>query len=238
MNQPRWLIQLVGDSDTVEDLPRLFPDGPVHVVREEENYYLTGSAFEVCDDHAQVRELAEGETDLLTAAAKLLVGRFARPKLTAIYRIDEQGNKHAFVPGVVVDQELRWKVLGPDGCDIRPTTPQRHVSAARSSPHLQLAMQLWAEETRTWPRLYRVLEEIEQSFGGIQVDRLGFCSSNERERFARSANSPKVSGLDARHADRGHVPPTNSMSLTHAIQFLRSLLIRALDDSAPKQSDA
>jgi hypothetical protein len=236
MHVPHWLAQLSGDESELEDLPRWFPDEPVRVIFDAGSYYLTGKAFEKCSDHEQVRELAEAELDLVVASAKLLVGRFNRPEVTGLYRIDSQGSRHAYARGVTIDLEVRFKVRGYDGSDESPTRPQRYVRSARSQHALRSAMQLWADETRTWPRLYRMLEEIESAFGGRPVNSLGLCSSKERERFTRSANNPAVAGIDARHADMGHQPPKHPMTMQEANKFIGTLLVGALNKHQPPAS--
>jgi len=229
MNSARWLAQLDAPPEDLEDMPRWFPDDPIRVTVENGSYFLTGSAFDDLFDQCEVRALAEAEIDLMAAAARLLVGRFTKPRVSIIYSIDPHGNRNAFAPGVVVDVEARYKVRGTDGCDQRPTRPQRHVAAARANKNLTLAMQLWAEDSRTWPRLYRILEEVELSLGGKQAHAYGLCSDNERERFTRSADHAEVSGLDARHANNGKVPPKKPMTNAEATRFLQKIIVGALD---------
>jgi hypothetical protein len=78
-----------------------------------------------------------------------------------------------------------------------------------------------------WPRLYRVLAEIEQ-YLGKRVDAAGFCPTNQRERFTRTANTAEVSGSEARHAIGKSVAPSNPMSLSEATAFLSQIFLAVL----------
>jgi hypothetical protein len=234
----RWLAQLAGSEADLHYLPKLFPSGELFVLREGDGYYLAGARLDWLGSAEEVRDAAEAELDLVVAAAKLIVGVLNRPRVTGIYFIDSQGNRHAYAPGSVFNLEFRYKLTEPDlATQGGRTRAQRLAAGGKSHPALLSAMQLWADETRTWPRLYRVMEEVEATFGGVRVDVLGFCSANERQRFARSANSPAVAGLDARHADLGHEPPRKPMTLAQATHFVSLLLVAAIEKhNAPPAS--
>jgi hypothetical protein len=95
------------------------------------------------------------------------------------------------------------------------------------SPHLEQALSMWTDPMRSWPRLYCVLEEIEQHLGK-HVDATGLCPTNQRERFRRTANAAEVSGPDARHATGRFIAPDNPMSLQEATEFVRQMLLGVL----------
>jgi hypothetical protein len=101
------------------------------------------------------------------------------------------------------------------------------LEGSRSNPHLRLATLIWADEIRTWPRLYRVLEEVERSLGST-ASKVGLCSDNQRDRFAHSANSAEVAGKDARHASGKYKPPDKPMSLDEATSFVGCVLEQSL----------
>ena len=103
------------------------------------------------------------------------------------------------------------------------TQAQLLLRAAQSHRHLRIALSLLAMPHVSWPHLYRALEEIEVSLGK-KVEDAGLCSSKERERFARSANSGEVAGKNARHRIGKFDPPPQPMSLRDAQSFVRSCL--------------
>ncbi len=86
---------------------------------------------------------------------------------------------------------------------------------------------LWADRPRSWPRLYRVLEEIEAHLGK-NADHAGLCSDGERSRFRRSTQVPEVAGKDARHRVGLFQPPANPLTLQEAEAFIGRLLTAVL----------
>jgi hypothetical protein len=101
------------------------------------------------------------------------------------------------------------------------------LARVQKDPFLQNAAMVWSEKAQTWPRLYRVIEELERSLG-TQPDKVGFCSANDLKRFRRSANVPEVAGTDSRHAPANIQPPAKPMSLHEATNFIRELFEKTL----------
>ncbi len=86
------------------------------------------------------------------------------------------------------------------------------MKAAERDKHLNFAVKLWADSSRTWPRLYRIVEEIYVSF---------------RDKDAEFA------GPDSRHAMHNNKPPQEAHNLSflphaEAVSFVRECLKRAL----------
>jgi hypothetical protein len=101
------------------------------------------------------------------------------------------------------------------------------LSRAQSNQHLEIALTLWADPARPWPRLYRILEELELHIGK-PADKAGLCSANERARFTRTANTAEVSGADSRHALSKYAPPPDPMSLEEATRFVGRIFSEVL----------
>lgn len=103
------------------------------------------------------------------------------------------------------------------------TDAQWFHAISQSSSSLHTALLLWADPARTWPRLYRLLEELEQHIS-MDADKACLCSLEDRQRFRRSANTAAVAGRDARHADGRYQAPKDPMSLQNAVSFVRSVI--------------
>jgi hypothetical protein len=87
-----------------------------------------------------------------------------------------------------------------------------YMKAAERDEHLNFAVMLWAYSSRTWPRLYRIVEEIYVSF------------RNKDAEFA---------GPDSRHAMHNNKPPQQAQDLpflphADAVSFVRECLKREL----------
>jgi len=240
----RWLVQLEGEHSDLEEFPHWFPDGDVYAIEENNSVYLVGSAFEkfsVSED-GHVHEAALQAVDELSAIIKLLWSSFQRPQVGDVFLEDASGKRQKFVylAGSItirINARGTLTVSGTGQNRKSPTQAQTLLSGLRTNVHLRAAMSLWADPLLTWPRLYRVLEEIEQ-YLGQHVHEAGLCSHRQRGRFTRSANVAEISGKDARHALGKHgkyEPPKDPMNLSEATTFIGGLLQAVLSQAAKQQ---
>jgi hypothetical protein len=216
----------------VEEFPKWFPSGPIHAIEEESKFFLVGERFEALTSAAEVRELAVTTLGEFAAVVRLLWSSLHTPQVGAVTREDERGNRSSLVL-LAAGVQGRSKVSAvlvhsgrPRDADAQ-TQAQQIQAVARSRPRLGVALLVWAATERTWPRLYRVLEEIEQDLG-VKVDKKGLCTAAERERFTRSANTAEIAGHEARHAGGRFAPPDRPMVLSEAAAFVGRLLETAL----------
>ena len=229
MHQESWLVELIGSERDLIDFTRWFPDEPAKVQKDGESFFLSGDLFRGLKEHADVRSAAENEIKLMSAAVKLNCGGLTlRPELGAIYRIDSVGARHAYAHGcnLVVKTGIEIRVF--DDPNQRPTAMQKCVQASRRNKSLNMAMILWADNNRTWPRLYRILEEVEHAFNGQKLHKIGLLSKTEYDRFKHSANCHEIAGVDSRHGPNGHQPPKHPMTIYEAESFISNLLGHAL----------
>jgi len=234
----RWLVQLSGDRMDLEEFPRWFPDGEVSAIEENGAFFLVGLGFEVLPNAEAVLGEAVRTLDRFTAVISLIWPGLRKPAVSHVFREADEGKRDAFVflSGGVSARSKVGAVAVSVGAPQQPpqrTQAQELLSRATGSPHLELALSLWADPMRSWPRLYRVLEEIEQHLGK-HVDAAGLCPANQRERFTRTANTAEVSGSDARHATGKFVAPDNPMGLLEATGFVGQMLLSVLRSPCPK----
>jgi hypothetical protein len=220
----------------LEEFPRWFPDGEVSAIEENEAFFLVGPAFEALPDAEAVLGEAARALDRFTAAISLIWPNLRKPTASHVFREADGGRRDIFVflsAGLSMRSKVH-AVLEPVGVTQQKpqrTQAQELLRRATGNPHLEQALSLWADQMRSWPRLYRILEEIEQHLGK-HVDAAGLCAANQRERFSRAANTAEVSGPDARHATGKFAAPTNPMSLPEATEFLRQTLLDVLGRSS------
>jgi hypothetical protein len=228
----RWLVLLEGEKIDLEEYPHWFPEGDIFAITEGDKVFLTGTTFTMLADPSKVHEAAIAAVDEFSAVITLLWPSLKRPTVGAVYNEDDNGVRRGTqfldVGCVTVRSKVRatLTVMGPDGEPKSPpafTQAQTLLAAARSHRRLNVALTLWADPTRTWGRLYRVLEEVEEHLGA-DVDKAGFCSGRERRRFTQSANNAEVAGKDARHAGGKYDPPAKPMTLNEAVGFIGGLL--------------
>ena len=233
----RWLAELQGESYYLEDLPELFPDGNAYVFVEGDHYFLAGPRLELLPDGRLVNDLANQLVDEFAAVAAIFYGQFVRPKVGVIYREADDGNRTGMQYGIVADIVIRSKIRAKLADRPGPTTAQRLLQAAQSSEHLKTALLLWADPLKTWPRLYRIVEEVQQHLG-TSVNKAGLCTKDELKRFEHTANSAEAAGADSRHALRKYESPTNPMSIGDATAFVREIVRNTLEtqDALPRSA--
>jgi hypothetical protein len=223
----RWLVELAGAPFDLEELPAWFPGGDVFVLREGDQFYLTGPALEKFEQPGDVYNASLQLVDELYGVGLLMLPSLRKPKVGTITVENDDGSRSVHHVIHLERAEAREKASAfvvraggkndePEG----PTEAQKLLDAARADTHLKTAMMLWADPPRSWPRLYRILEEIEAS--------LGRHVNSERERFRRSANGAEVAGKDARHRGGKYQSPPNPMSLSEADNFIAGALRGAL----------
>jgi len=232
----RWLVQIGGKHFDIEEFPYWFPNGDIYAIEENKSVYLVGSAFEKFSEASQVHEAAIQAVDEFSGIIKLLCSSFQIPKVGHVFREDANGKRSGFIfaSGSItfrIKTHATPTVSGKRQSPKSQTQAQTLLSGSRTNNHLRAAMFLWADSLRTWPRLYRVLEEIEQ-YLGHHVDKSSFCSNHQRKRFTCSANTAEISGKDARHAIGKFKPPNHPMKLSEATTFIGGLLQKALAHAA------
>ncbi len=175
---------------------------------------------------AQVHAEAERILDEMSGALCVFLGHYVRPKIGTVYLQHPDGHRtgHHILKanGPVILPKARAILEDSSGL----TVPQQFLQATTKSPHLQTASLIWTDQVRTWPRLYRVMEEVQQHLG-MPPYKAGLCSKTEFKTFEHTANSAEVAGLDARHALGKFEPPAAPMTLPQAEAFVGQVLEKA-----------
>lgn len=228
-----WLVPLHGDKFDLEEFPRWFPSGEIYVIEQDSEYFLVGPTFERFSEAEAVLNEANNVLERFTAAINLLGTKIRKPVIDTVIRKNSDGKRNVFVflsGSLTTRSKLSATLtLTSDSSNAlaQETQAQGIISKATGNLHLEQALSIWNAPTRSWPQLYRTLEEIEM-YLGQQVDTAGLCTGKERTRFVRTANTAEVSGMNARHAIGKFLPPTNPMSLKDAADFIRRLLLGVL----------
>ena len=227
----KWFVSIHGDRADIDQYPAWFPDGPIFAIRKDEGVYLTGAAFETLKTAEEVHAAAMEALDEFAAAVSVLDTHSKIPKTGGVVREDDDGKRHFTMFAEAGHFQIRGHAAAVFVSGAKPerraTEAQRLLEQARRNKHLLAAASIWAELPRSWSRLYRIMQELER-YLRQPLDKAGYCSRNERERFTRSANSAEASGKDARHAIGMYKPPSNPMSVREGRLFIHRMLQRAL----------
>lgn len=230
---PRWLLKLKGDIADLEELPHWFPAGDPFAFSEEGNFFLSSPKLDVLEDAVQVNTVGRAILEEASAIVSILWPALIAPTIENIVREADDGSRHTHHVLMPVCASMRVKSGRRKGASLKKgmTDAQWFQSIANASASLRTALLLWADPNRTWPRLYRVLEEVEEHLGS-DADKAGLCSFAERKQFMRSANTAAVAGKDSRHADGKYQAPPNPMTIEEATSFIRSVIQSCLKDEA------
>ena len=230
----RWFVKLDGDVFDLEEFPLRFPKGDVHAVTIGAETFLTGPAFENFDSARQVRDAAFQVLDEMSSVISLLFPSFRRPVINgSITNEDDDGNRKVhhvlMAEGASIRSKCSAVVVSVNGVAQAPVQTQAEelLEASRQDRRLQLVLSIWADPIRTWPRLYRLLEELETVLGQ-KVHVAGLCTKSERGRFTQTANNAEIAGKDARHGTGKFDPPKDPMSLAEATDFVRGVIVAVL----------
>jgi hypothetical protein len=123
----------------------------------------------------------------------------------------------------------RFEVVGPAG-----PIPKLVFLAHSDSKVADLLELLNGGDLSSWPGLYRIFEVIQSDLGSNKPGRdaivsNGWATQDQIERFRFSANSPKTSGLKARHGDETatHAPKgfhLSPMPVSEARDLIKRIL--------------
>ena len=224
----RWLVKLEGTPFDLEDFPYWFPRGKVFATADANGTYVAGELLEACSDSSTVYQTAENLLDEMHSVICLLDPGIKKPTIGVVLREDDTGKRAGTV---IASATIRGRskmratatINGATNGPHAETQAQLMLKAAQTDRHLRIALSLLAMPHVSWPHLYRALEEIEVSLGK-KVHGACVCTSGERERFTRSANSGEVAGNDARHRVGKFDPPPQPMTLHEAQKFVRFCL--------------
>jgi hypothetical protein len=221
----RWLIRLSGAQTDLDDLIHWFPCGQSYAFAEDGVTYIASERFQVNLNYADIAEEAKMLLASWQPAIELLSPGFQTLVIDAVVEEDDDGMRKAIV---LAEGHIKMRFRARARADESgPTQAQIVWKKTQENPILHDVLSLWGMPNRTWPHLYRILEEIERYVGG-KADKTGLCTTKERGRFAASANNAKISGLNSRHADGKYPPPSDPMHIEEATAFIRDLVLDAM----------
>jgi len=230
-----WRVELVGDKLDLKEVQKQLPSGKYQVIEEEDKFYLKSPAFVDLKDSTEVREKAEEIVALLNGAAKLTIGLIKPITINGLVGIKDDGKKDVFVT-VSNSVTIRYKILSPTILVSPNSSPpekskvQRFLELAERDDKVAQTLKIINKNTKMdyYPLLYNLFEIVQGDMGS-KITEMGWASKNEIERFSQTAVSPKILGLEARHAVQKHLPPKKPMFLPEARRFIRELLLKWLE---------
>jgi hypothetical protein len=190
----------------------------------EGHYQLESSTFDSLDGVVEVNEEAERLLTLMNGAVKAQDPTSRPVHLTRDFRDENGPHRLAIAMTAEVRATSHVAHVGPG---LPPVAPARvWLASGESNPNVADALELLAAPHLSWANLYKIWEILRDDVGGGSkaIKDRGWASDNQLTRFTRSANHPKASGADARHARDTTEPPPNPMALSEARDFILTLV--------------
>lgn len=249
MPHKHWMAKLEGNQNDLEYFEKLFPSDPAIVVKQDNTYYLKGTLFDSCNDWERCLEFARDRLEMMIGVARLQSSDEAMDvRVGSVVQVGHDGIRQEFVDtSLTIHVAVSCRIFGSE----RPTTAEQLINNAIGTDSLEMALRLWSEDSRTWPRLYRIVEEIcsvfarpskrpsKQHLSNILFNHQLVDNKDDVYRFLNSACNPQSGGKDARHSEFFSKPPEQSkrlanhtMSHREAVGFVASVLSRALASPA------
>jgi hypothetical protein len=226
-----WFVRLKGHAFDLEFLGTQLRSAAYSVRKEQgDEYYLKSSHFDLLPDPRAVREYGEELIQRLNGIVKL-ESPSARPVSFGgdVMRVDDDGTRtiSVFPPPISIRQAAVISVA--DDSSVRqPTTAEIWMVEAERDRTVARAIRLFGQE-HTWDSLYKVLDAIKEAVGGeSKLKTRQWVAASELKRFTQTANSVLAVGDVARHGHTKTPSPRTPMSLSDAIQLIRTLLIKLI----------
>jgi hypothetical protein len=220
MNAARaaWRSYIVGETAVIDRLTDIFAGTDLEIVRDGDNAYMHGPAFDTARSANDARALSQTLLPRVNAALRLDDVTWVPVKL-ADRLSDGAGPVTVFAEAHIVGRS-RLTAGGDPGPRVRAATFAHADANVRYAAALEL---FGSSADLKWVDLYKVYELLLDAADGDLPARTG-VSANQISAFTQSANDAGVSGADARHAIPKKQPPRRTMTLPRAREFISTML--------------
>lgn len=236
--------RLVGHPFDLETLANVFPSGDPRVFRDGDEFWVESSRLDAFATGGGRQSDADSLRDLLNAAGRLQERGFEpvemRAEYVALHPDGSTTSAAVFVTRTGVAR-ARGSVLaagvvtGSDGetapgADVAERT-RRAIELASTDPAVAGALYWLARPELDWVTLWKAFEVVESTYPPRNprhaMVAAGLTERAELNAFAASANDPRASGLDARHAmPQPGREPRRTMTIEEGRAYVSALILR------------
>lgn len=240
----KWLVRLQGDEHDLEALCERFDSPGWGITKENDGYYLKSSDFDSLIEADDVRSCATGLLASINGFAQIFLGQFEPVQQDGlVVLVNKDGTRQRYM-AVSSEVKIRWRTsVSATSANGSPVTPQPPTEAeawhtlVSKDRDVEDALYFFQQGT-TWGSLRKVYEIIKEDFGQpSKIEKYGWASKEEIERFKESANNPQISGHDAVHARSKRTPRYSPMSLSEGRGFIHGVVRHYLQWKLNKQMD-
>lgn len=208
--RPAWRAYIVGETAVIDRLIDILAGTDLEVVRDGEDAYLHGSAFDAARSDNDARVLSHTLLPRVNAALRL--DDVTWVPVTLADRVSDGAGPVTVFAEVHMVGRSRLTVGGDPGPRVRAAA----FAHADANDQYAAALNLFGASTDLkWVDLYKIYELMRDAADGDLSARTG-VSPNQITAFTVSANDAGVSGADARHAIPNRQRPRRTMTLSEA----------------------
>jgi hypothetical protein len=230
-----WQLRVEGDEGDLVFLARELERQPNRLTPdrfEDRKYVLLSSDFAACADRGDVLELGVEWLRRLSGLLRCVHGSFTPLTPGALYFVRDDGTRDIFARMVGAEFKARFGYVTAVARDAKgnplpapPSPTQRLAALMATDLAVAKVMRLTGSaDAESWVGLSRLREVIEEDVNGADaIQKLGWASRNELDRFGHSANSVTVAGDAARHGYERTQPPAKPMTLSEAKEHIEKL---------------
>ncbi len=235
MSSGEWRLTVEGDRSDLAFLTEELKLEPTKVacdVLEAGHFVLLSDDFTGLADDKKVREAGMEHLRRLSGLLRCIEGSTTPLVPGALYWIRPDGTRDVYAQVIGAEFRIRYghvraTLIDANGTPLPtpPSTAQLLARLMNADRSVAKVMRLTsAADSGSWVGLARIREVIESDSGGTSaIQKAGWASRAELERFRHSANSVSVAGDAARHGHERTFPPCKPMSLSEAREHVERL---------------
>lgn len=235
-----WTVRLRGDREILRLLVVHYVGEELCLTEGSDGVYLGAACFGGLAAKEEVARAAKPLIEVLNGLMWLAMGYHCDLSYDLIVREDDLGQKMVYMSfsdtvtctdflvistrdGEPDSEEVLWTPIST----LNSTLPK-----VLNDPRASAALRFLKGGKTGWVELYKVFELIREDLAPLKLEDSGWITKRQLSAFTASANHPKVSGEDARHAVQSGQVPKNTMDLGTAQNLMSMLLRQWLDSKA------
>jgi len=229
----KWQVNLIGDSEELERLSKIFREQNLSLTREGGGYSLESQLFEASTDVEAVKTIADKLLTALNATKTLAFNSSIPIRRGAIRSQDLQGNQSLFLENnlsVILREEVRITAINKNGTSIEippHNTMKNWIPLMYCDERVQRVFNLINHDFTSFGGFYKIIEVVqEDNFPPVLRDGEFY---NEINRFKQTAQSYEAIGEEARHAHTRFTRPEIPMDLSRARDLIQRIVKMWLD---------
>ena len=225
MEQPKVKIQLKGEYNDIVALKSCYTPPYCEIILENHTAFLISDELDASTSIEEINMKAEDFLDRMNGVARVLHPEFLNVSIAQILTLkDGNYNLNILLPLIQGRNVFFEHTLTASS---KPSKPYSQILVEASYNDEMVREVLHYFNKENWINLYKIYELIRHTVGTSKLEE--WSSGNTVTRFRLTAQSKKLLGDEARHADPKVPQPGKPMSLEEASKLIRKFLRKYLE---------